>query len=117
MNTLPRVIASEWLTEKSLLLTLGIAPEAVVFQGHFPGQPILPGVAQIDWAVRFSHHYFGDIGIFSGMERIKFHRIVQPQARMRLRLDRQSARGRLIFDYRQATDGLLCASGCLRFSR
>lgn len=117
MNTLPRVIDSEWLTEKRLRLTLEIDSEAVVFRGHFPGQPILPGVAQIDWAVRMSRHYFSDIGVFSDMERIKFHRIVQPPARLHLCLDWQGARDRLLFEYRQAATGLKCASGCLRFGR
>src|SRR5690606_37926347 len=45
----------QWLLRDAgqALLTFDLDPALAVFDGHFPGYPILPGVAQLDWAVRF----------------------------------------------------------------
>lgn len=117
MTAPPRVIDSERLAGKRIRLVLEVDSDAEVFQGHFEGQPILPGVAQIDWAVSLAGRYLGLAGAFSGMEKIKFRRIIQPPAQVRLCLDWQAARGRLLFEYREDADGPLCSSGCLCFER
>lgn len=117
MTAPPRVTDSERLAETRIRLTLGVDPGAEVFAGHFEEQPVLPGVAQIDWAISLAGRYLGLAGAFSGMEKIKFHRIIQPPAQVRLYLDWQAARGRLLFEYREDADAPTCSSGCLRFQR
>lgn len=117
MSELPRVTARQRLGETELCLTLAIDPEAMVFEGHFPGRPILPGVAQIDWAARLAARHLNCTGTFSGMEQIKFHRMIQPPARVRLNLEWQPGRGRLMFDYRDSADtDCLYSRGCLHFT-
>jgi 3-hydroxymyristoyl/3-hydroxydecanoyl-(acyl carrier protein) dehydratase len=37
---------------------LRVPPTLEHFRGHFPGFPILPGVVQLDWAVRFGRLHF-----------------------------------------------------------
>lgn len=66
------------------------------FGGHFPGRPILPGVAQIDWAARRG----GDLGFagqtFTGLSGIKFAAPVAPGAVLALTLTSPRP-GRLAF--------------------
>jgi 3-hydroxyacyl-[acyl-carrier-protein] dehydratase len=55
------------------------------FQGHFPGNPIMPGVlivehaAQVSCALILSSEALaGKLGIFTSMEEVKFRRTVKP---------------------------------------
>lgn len=57
------------------------APEDLIhFRGHFPGAPILPGVVQLDWAVRFAREAFGLRGEPRRIGPLKFHRVIRPGA-------------------------------------
>jgi len=76
-------------------------PEHPAFQGHFPGDPLLPGVVQVDWAVRLGREAFGSLGGFQGLDQIKFLRPVRPGTALELRLALVRAPGscRLRFQY------------------
>jgi len=69
---------------------LFVDPSLAVFRGHFPGNPILPGVVQIDWAVSAAQEAFEQTPAdrFRGMSRIKFKAPVAPASWLRLRLNR-----------------------------
>lgn len=61
------------------------------FQGHFPGQPVMPGVLQVEALAQTMAVYvakqpgFGDrIGLFAGIDDVRFKRIVQPGDTLRL---------------------------------
>jgi len=82
-------------------LTLLVDAALPQFDGHFPGHPVLPGVAQLDWALLFGHECFDIAGEFAGMEALKFQRVVLPGTRLTLTLDWQ-ATGRLGFRYQSA---------------
>ncbi|WP_340149192.1 hypothetical protein [uncultured Sneathiella sp.] len=79
------------------------------FQGHFPGEPVLPGVAQIDWAARLARRYFGIEGAFEKMGQIKFAKLILPERALRLRLEWQREKGRVSFLF--SDNGELCSSG------
>jgi 3-hydroxyacyl-[acyl-carrier-protein] dehydratase len=60
-------------------------------QGHFPGLPILPGVLQVEALAQTMAVYvakqpgFGDrIGLFAGIDEVRFKRIVVPGDVLRL---------------------------------
>jgi len=46
--------------------------------GHFPGRPMLPGVVQVDWALREIERWRGRRPSFSAIEGLKFRRPVLP---------------------------------------
>ncbi len=61
------------------------------FQGHFPGNPIMPGVLIVEAlaqtagiAVGLMEEYKGYTGVFTGIESIKFRRQVVPGDTIRL---------------------------------
>jgi len=90
-------------TESGVDIDLFLAPRIVHFQGHFPGFPIAPAVAQIDWAVRLAGRHLG-LSIASAPEfRVKFRKMMLPGTRVTLCLRRAGAGSGFSFEYR---DGL-----------
>ena len=75
---------------------------AAVFLGHFPELPVLPGVAQLQWAVAIYQRYSGDVRAVRGIRRLKFQRIVGPGERIELSCELRRP-NELHFAYSQAT--------------
>lgn len=68
------------------VFTFAVEPDHPAFQGHFPNQPILPGVVQVDWAIRLGEATFGHLGPFKSLEHLKFQATIQPLEPLELRL-------------------------------
>lgn len=67
-------------------LNLYVPIELDFFSGHFPEQPILPGVVQLDWVIKFAHQYLAVTGGFSSLDHIKFQAPILPDAHLELDL-------------------------------
>jgi 3-hydroxymyristoyl/3-hydroxydecanoyl-(acyl carrier protein) dehydratase len=67
---------------------INIAPEIEHFRGHFPGFPILPGIVQLDWAVRLGRRHFPGLDDSSAVDNFKCQALVFPEARLTLELRR-----------------------------
>jgi len=78
-------------------LSVDVPADLVYLQGHFPGQPVLPGVVQIHWAIEHAAKQFGALGTFKGIEALKFHRIIEPGTDLSLELEFSG--GKLRFAY------------------
>ena len=70
--------------------------------GHFPGNPILPGVIQLEAlaqagavALLSDERYAGSLPLFGGVEDVRWRRLVRPGEELELEvvMDRLSARG------------------------
>lgn len=82
-----------------VLLELYVSPQLVCFDGHFAGIPILPGVAQVDWAEAFGRDNFDIAGEFVRLEAVKFHRLYQPGPLLSVELHWRDERGMLLFRF------------------
>jgi acyl-coenzyme A synthetase/AMP-(fatty) acid ligase len=91
---------------------LHVPAELWCFDGHFPGQPVLPGVAQLElFVVPEVRRAWPDLGPVQRISRLKFKRTIAPGDDLELVLERRGESGRVEFDLRR--DGESCASGVL----
>lgn len=98
--------------EDGVELDLLLPNDLLYLQGHFPGFPILPGVTQIDWAIRYADEHLGT-AIGAGCDiQVKFRSVIQPGGLITLGLRLSGTRRRLDFDYRNES-GVL-SSGSVR---
>jgi 3-hydroxymyristoyl/3-hydroxydecanoyl-(acyl carrier protein) dehydratase len=79
---------------------LFISPELACLDGHFPGMPVVPGVAQIDWAVKLAAQYLNLPIAGAQAFRVKFRRVIVPNSFVTLELRYSKAGRRLNFEYR-----------------
>jgi len=89
-------------------------PESLLYlQGHFPGLAILPGVVQLDWAIRYARRYLAIGDAAARTLQVKFHRPIRPNQQIELSLAYAAERKRLSFECRDAAE--LCSSGQIVF--
>jgi len=110
---LPTVVNRASGPEESFALALD--PELTAFQGHFPGRPILPGVVQVDWAIRFGTEAFGPLGRFRAIQNLKFQDLIEPGGVVDLTLGFDPATGRLRFRFLEGP--VKKSSGLILFAR
>jgi 3-hydroxymyristoyl/3-hydroxydecanoyl-(acyl carrier protein) dehydratase len=98
----PELLGSELPSPGSATLKLRLPKDLLYFEGHFPQAAILPGVTQIDWAIKKGRELFGIPGAFSGMEALKFQQVFQPGDEAELNLEWYAEKRRLNFSYLSA---------------
>jgi len=81
-----------------LVMRLKILPKIIYFEGHFPGQPVLPGVTQISWVEYFAKIFFSFKGEFVRMEVIKFKHIIGPGSIITMKINWDESVGKLYFE-------------------
>jgi acyl-coenzyme A synthetase/AMP-(fatty) acid ligase/3-hydroxymyristoyl/3-hydroxydecanoyl-(acyl carrier protein) dehydratase len=97
---LPEILtASEKLDKRRVELALHIPHNLFYFGGHFPGNPVLPGVVQIEWAQHFGRQFFTGTAKFVRLEALKFHHIIQPEDPVTLQLEWDKTKSRLNFSF------------------
>lgn len=109
---LPTVLAVDKLNETEVTLTLEISSELEAFAGHFPGNPILPGVVQIDWAVRFSSIYLDLRKASAPQFQVKYRNIIHPDILITLTLLFNRSKNQLSFTYQSGNQ--VMSSGQLK---
>jgi 3-hydroxymyristoyl/3-hydroxydecanoyl-(acyl carrier protein) dehydratase len=97
----PNVLAVHLSSDNAnqVRLDLHIPIELAYFPGHFPKLPVLPGVVQIDWAMRYARQHLTLSGHFSALEHIKFQSLVLPDAKLELLLTWDEQKNQLEFSY------------------
>ncbi len=91
------------------------------FQGHFPENPIMPGVLQIEALAQASapilmlmDEYKGRLTLFAGIENAKFKNIVRPGDKLEMETECIKIKGPVAKCFgRSFVDGKLCAEATL----
>ncbi|WP_340115551.1 AMP-binding protein [Pelagibius sp. 7325] len=96
-------------------VTLGMRldPKLIYFDGHFEAAAILPGVAQVDWAIQQARKWFSIRGPFQRIEALKFFHVIPAGACVEMALEFDAEKGRLTFQYRRGD--VTHSSGRIRF--
>ena len=98
----PELPNAQWRERRQpqAAVSLEIVPQLRVFDGHFPGLPVLPGVVQLDWAIAFARKAFAGMPArFLRAEQVKFQQPVLPPVQLELALDWDARAGHLSFRY------------------
>lgn len=93
---------------------------AVFFEGHFEGNPMLPGVAQlVAIAHRRARETFGDLGREKRIVRVKFEAVIRPGEAIDLRLERSEGpgEGETQVRFEITREGTRCSSGTIVYAR
>lgn len=93
-------------------IPLRFTGEEIFFQGHFPGTPVLPGVAQLGLAVEHAQKRYPFAGPLKEVKKMKFVHVIEPRRDVMLRLARKNAR-EVTYEYREGD--AVCSSGTLVF--
>jgi len=114
-SQLPRILERSG-DEQQLRLLLALDADLPFFSGHFPGQAVLPGVAQLDWAIRFGCEHFGYATEVANLEVLKFQQLMLPETKIELVLNNQPEQHKFSFSYqlgdsRFASGRVLIAKG------
>ncbi len=109
------------LTENGAVSEYTIPQDPYYTQGHFPGNPIVPGVILCEIMAQgsvllFEDQLKGKIALYAGMDKVRFKKSVRPGDKVVVNSQVISSRGAFLSVQAQATvDGELCASGTLSF--
>ena len=90
------------LEEERIVGIKNVTANEEYFQGHFPQQPIMPGVLQVEALAQLAgvllfHNMkdSGSIGFFRGVENVKFRKPVVPGDQLRLEVQVLKKRGNI----------------------
>jgi hypothetical protein len=81
------------------IATFELTSDLLVFDGHFPGRAILPGVAQVDWAIVWARERFALPPVFLRLEALKFSQPAGPGTRMEVEWHWNAAAGWVQFEF------------------
>jgi 3-hydroxymyristoyl/3-hydroxydecanoyl-(acyl carrier protein) dehydratase len=95
---------------------LRVPASLVHFRDHFPSYPLLPGVVQLDWAVRLARLSFGGLEESRGFDNFKCRAPISPDTELELVLTHDAARHRVKFEYTDAARGVV-SSGTMFFGQ
>lgn len=94
------------------------------FNGHFPDNPIMPGVLQIEAMAQLSAgilmpmpEYHGKLVLFAGIDGVRFKNVVRPGDRLEMESELVKIKGPIIKAHTKAmVDGKLTVEADLMFS-
>ncbi|WBT58526.1 ApeI family dehydratase [Kosakonia oryzendophytica] len=100
-------------------IVIQLEPELFWFRGHFAIQPLLPGVAQLDWAMHYATTLLAPEHRFHSIQSVKFRAPLLPDNVVTLVLDWHEEKQQLTFSYHRHEGEVrhLCSSGKIRLCR
>lgn len=95
---LPALLGKTPQGEHGLCFNLHIPASLEFFVGHFPGYPIVPGVAQVDWAIKLIGLHLPSVQKIA-LKKLKFQRPMSPGHRVALIIHFDPEKPALRFSY------------------
>ena len=110
---------------KSITAFKNVSVNEPFFQGHFPGEPVMPGVLMLEGMAQTGiilaslscPELRGQLAYFAGVDKARFRRIVHPGDRLEYRLEMLKQKGKVMKMAGQTfVDGQLAAEAELMAS-
>lgn len=86
MSGWPQLLGHARNSQDEVAISFKVSPELPIFEGHFPGMPILPGIALVDWAALLSEAYLEAPFSYHEVDSLKFNAAVYPGETLELSL-------------------------------
>ncbi|MCL1124600.1 ApeI family dehydratase [Shewanella surugensis] len=97
-SSLPDIISRD-LSATSATWRLRIDKNLPYFNGHFNEQPVLPGITQLDWAIRLGCQHFDYPNHIPVLEVLKFQNLMLPGSEVDLTITLDEKKQKLSFIY------------------
>ena len=101
-------------TDSSVILEFSIPDSSDYFNGHFPGFPVLPAVAQVFIIMQCVSRFFGINAGFSEIKRTKFINIIRPDTLLVLYLEKKE--NKILFKIASPNEETMYSAGTLILS-
>ena len=85
------------MTETNITSSVTTDSNSPWFSGHFPDNPILPGIAQLKIVVDILAKEFADKLCITGLSRVKFRKIVRPGENLDIHVTNSNIDNQYIF--------------------
>jgi hypothetical protein len=90
-------------------ISIDLTPDMIWFEGHFPGEPVLAGIAQVHMAALWAERLWGWKPSGGSLTQVKFRRILKPGHVVLLRLERVPHR----LKYSYQLDDVIASEGMI----
>ena len=112
----------EWEPGKRIVALKNVSVNEPMFQGHFPGDPVMPAVLQIEAMAQTGAIMLmtnpdnkGLVPYFMSMDKARFRRPIRPGDQMRIEVETLRVRSRMAACLARVTvEGQLCAEAEIR---
>lgn len=102
---------------------LDVDPTLPLFEGHFPGYPVLPGVIIMEalaqagsFCILYARGAEGSVGFLTGIDKAKFRRQVRPGETLTLKAEIVKSSSKLcVAEVTAYVDGEVCASATQKY--
>lgn len=101
-------------SDSTITASVQVPNDAVWFDGHFPDEPILPGVAQISMVVDIIAEALGRPVTAVEVSRIRFKKAIRPKETMMVQISPKD--DTLAFGFRVFTDADVACSGNVKIA-
>jgi len=97
-SKLPSILSTD-IQDEAVEWRIFIDADLPFFDGHFPEQAVLPGVTQLDWAIRMGCEHFNYPTEIASLEVLKFQQLMLPNSEVNLKISQNSSKTKLLFSY------------------
>lgn len=82
-----KVLSEEKVSDSKYNVTILVNEKHEVFKGHFPGNPIMPGVCMIQIIKELTEKFTNESLLIRTLTNVKFMALINPEATPELRLE------------------------------
>jgi 3-hydroxyacyl-[acyl-carrier-protein] dehydratase len=82
-----KILSEEKVSDSKYIVTILVNEKHEVFKGHFPGNPIMPGVCMIQIIKELTESITKSSVMIQSLANVKFMALINPEATPELRLE------------------------------